>query len=332
MFIQDRCPSLKTFESALSTSGSQRLSRNCFTDFLGAMQSLSKLSIRDGFQVVMSSEALAHIAGYKFLVELELPPISEKLVIDLCHTSTSATKFFPNIRNFKACLSDTGLGLLLPHLANVRILIVGRLDHVEESLHILAEAQLTALWSLKLESSQVGIVRGTDIALLARHSSKLAHLDLGLVGKVYKFVNGLAYPSSQGVCDEVIDELARRLPDLETLLLNMDYATLTEASLISLGTYCEKLAKLSLSVDASFEELVRTPQPGLFPCLKVLKLSQPVSHRRQYSNVSRTASHVCQMMPNLEPTDLDLGISNLVDWTIAMAMRDQYRDTRTRNR
>ncbi|MCJ1396647.1 hypothetical protein MMC18_009539 [Xylographa bjoerkii] len=305
--IKNRCPSLTSLKLALDTDCSystELVSRKGFVEFLADMQSLSHLKIRYGFDEVMSSEALAHIARYQFLSTLSLPDMAEQWVIDLDRGSTSAVELFPSLRTFKAGLSDTGVRLLLRHLPNIGRLVIRPFELAEQSFHIIAEAQLTTLYSLTLNFDHDSVVYGTDLLLLAEYAKKLEYLDLPPPEKDSDYIDYLVYPHARGITDEVIDELARRLPLLAMLDLNTRETNLTEASLISLGTYCKRLSRLSLSVNASFEGFARKGHPDLFPALEDWTLGQPDTNRRPHSNLRQIAEWICQMMPNLNSVDL----------------------------
>ena len=291
------------------SSKDEIVSREGFAQFLKDMGSLSTLSIRWGFDNVMTSEGFQHLAQYQFLTHLDLPNIPEQWIRYLDPATFSHEGPFPSIATFSAGLSDSGLELLLPHLRKIINLRVRPFGQFINAFSIVAGAQLTALESLSLDFFPDSIVQGTDLILLAKTARRLE--DLYIPNPKYPDESNKNFPSAICVTDAVIDELARHLPKLEKLYFMTEGASLTEACLLSLGKHCKHLESCYISADIFSEDLVRRAGPNLFPVLDELSLIQPASDRRQYTDISGTVGYLLQAFPKLE--SLDQGSTGLGD-------------------
>ncbi|MCJ1383188.1 hypothetical protein MMC17_006301 [Xylographa soralifera] len=318
--MKDRCQSLQILELMLDTehfSESKPVSKEGFAQFLDGMRQLRTLSIRQGFDDVMTSEAFGYLVQYQYLIHLDLPHIPEQWIRDLDPSVFPRGGLLPKINSFRAGLSDKGLNLLLPYLKNVTSIHIRPYGLFINAFSIIASAQLTALEHLSLDVSPDTIVRGADLIMLAATAERLEYLDIpGDLDKNDRL------PSAISVTDAVMDELASHLPNLKVLSLKMDGALLTEASLISLGEYCKHLESCSISADVFFEALVRKGCPNMFPVLEELCIIQPVSDRREYKDVSQTTKLLLLAFPKLEYLDQGPGELSELDLNFTSAAQD----------
>ncbi|MCJ1391803.1 hypothetical protein MMC18_004670 [Xylographa bjoerkii] len=318
--MKNRCQSLEILELMLDmehSSENEILSKEGFARFLNDMRQLSTLSIRRGFDHVMTSEAFGYLVQYQYLTHLDLPNIPEQWIRDLDTSVFPREGPLPNVTTFSAGLSDGGLELLLPYLRNVTNLQIRASGQFINAFSIVASAQLTALEHLSLDVIPDTIVRGADLILLARTAKRLEYL---YIPGDPDEINNL--PSATSVTDAVMDELASHFLNLESLCLKMEGASLTEASLISLGENCKHLKSCYISADVFFEELVRKGRPNLFPVLDELFITQPLSDRREYKDVQQTAKFLLQAFPKLEGLDQGAAELSELDEDFGIAAND----------
>ena len=299
------------------SSKSKPLSKKGFAQFLDGMRQLSTLSIRQGFDSLMTSEAFGHLVQYQYLVHLDLPDVSEQWIRDLDPSVFPREGPLPKITTFSAALSDGGLELMLPYLRNVKNLDLRPYGQFINAFGIIASAQLTNLENFSLGVLSRTIMRGADLIAFARTAKNLEYL------WIPEDPDSLdRFPSAIDVTDAVIEELARHLPNLEELCIKMDGAPLTEASLISLGEYCKHLKTCYILADVFFEELVRKAGPNWFPALEELYITQPVSDRREYTENLQTAKYLLLACPKLEDLDQEFGEQNDYDDDFTLAVND----------
>ncbi|MCJ1288356.1 hypothetical protein MMC26_007711 [Xylographa opegraphella] len=316
--MKDRCQSLEVLELMLDTkhpSKDRPVSKEGFALFLKDMRHLSTLSLIRGFDDVMSSESFGHIVQYQYLTSLNLPDIPEQWIQDLKPNRIPRGGLLPNITTLSAGLSDRGLELLLAYLRNIKNLQIRPCGQFVDAFSIIASAQLVDLEHLSLRVSPDTIVRGADLILLAKTARRLEQLHIP--GDPDES-NELPYAIN--VTDAVIDEMASHLTNVKELCLKMEGASLTEASLISLGSQCKRIESCYISANIFFEELVRKGPPNLFPFLEELFITQQRSDRREHTDVSQTAKLLLLVFPRLQDLNQEAGdLSDMDDDFISVA-------------
>lgn len=301
-----RCAALTSLSLNLDAdTGAEAISERGLTEFLRNMRQLSLLDIRLGFEGVWSFEALTVLAQYPSLTTLEIPDIPDNWILDLVGNSTM--QLFPKLNRLGTGLSESGLEMLLPHLKEIFGLEIALSGQSTNALRLVADVPGIRFLSFSLNPRSV--VRGEDLIRLAKNTPGLEQLELPAAPPWD--TEPPALPSALGITDETIQEVARLLPELETLRLGLENCTLTEASLLSLGTHCKKLTHCYISADISFEELRREAPPGLFPELTLLELNQPRSNRRHLRDVNETARWLVREAPEL--CALRVGDDNLTN-------------------
>lgn len=315
-----RCAALTNLSLNLDAdTGAKAISERGLTEFLKNMRQLSLLDIRLGFEGVWSFEALTVLAQYPSLTTLEIPEIPDNWILDLVGNSTM--QLFPKLNRLGTGLSEFGLEMLLPHLKEIFGLEIALSGQSTKALRLVADVPGIRFLSFSLNPRSD--VRGEDLIRFAKNSPGLEQLELPAAPPWG--TEPPVLPSAHGITDATINEVARLLPELDTLRLDLENCPLTEASLLSLGTRCKKLTHCYISADISFEDLRREAPPGLFPELTFLGFNQPRSNRRHLRDVNDTARWLVREAPelyelrvgdnNLTDTDIDLEytVDNLID-------------------
>ena len=212
-----------------------------------------------------------------------------------------------NIEEFAAGLSDDTLKLLLPYLAKTTRLALHLTMPSNRALRIATAGP--GLRFLKLEFQPGSVIRASDLVLFAKAHGTLESLELGPD-------NEDVMPSGEDFADLTMDQVARLLPNLETLEFYVIDTSVTELSLLSLGTFCKRLDSCNIYGNFFFEEVVRSAQPSLFPALHSFWLMQTVSDRRQYTDPEETARQILQIAPSLRY--LDFAYENSTESDIAL--------------
>ena len=275
-----------------------------FSDALKSLRFLGKLSISRRSVKLWSLDVFRCIAELKSLHELEIPDIPNDWVESL--KSDSENVFFPALKSLRTGLSEAGVETIQPFIQNITTLELYVSGQSTHALRILANLQY--LISLQLQFDKGSIVRGTDLIELSKKCNKLEYLQIPKSDD-YPEPN---VPFSEGITNATVFLMAHGLPKLRNLHLNLGNSGLTEMSLLSLGTKCKHLEECYLSADVFFQNLVRHMSPGLFPALENLCISQPVSNRRQYEDIEKTAKMFVNMVSKLE-TFSYYNLDNLTD-------------------
>lgn len=234
-----------------------------------------------------------------------------------------------NVEDFTAGLSEDGLKLLLPCLTKLTSLTINLTEPSSQALRICAATP--SLRSFKLDFDARTIVRAKDLILFAETHISLESLELGS----YEEDNLSA--ADGDITDATMDQVARLLPNLESLECYMAGTSVTEASLLSLCTFCKRFDSCSMYGSFFFEELVRSATSNLWPALRSLRLRQPAldrrpENRRVYTDPEDMAKRILQAAPRLwwfdldfvNATDGDIALHNAVAELINIARRGYY--------
>ena len=124
--------------------------------------------------------------------------------------------------------------------------------------------------------------------------------------------------SGAGITDATMDQVARLLPSLVTLNFYVTGTSITEASLLSLGTFCKRLGSCCMVGRFFFQELVCSARDNLFPALAYLRPVQSApDHRPEnqclYTNPKDTAKRILKVVPCLQYFDFDFDIATAPD-------------------
>lgn len=303
MLIQHTCPALRILDIAFERTDSTRdemVSGVCFNRFLKAMQSLTRLSIRDGFDDVLTSEGFTHITHYRLLTHLRLANIPEDWTPHTRRGEAWQDEILPSIKVLEAAVSNDRLNLLLPHLGKIVELNLRPFRQSDRVMAIIADARLASLEILQVKFGAGSIIRGADLVLTTEHAKGLKILKLPWDVDEY---TDTFLPFTDGLTDEIMDRFARNLSQLTILRLRTRHITLSGASLISLGTHCKRLSNCHISADVCLETLVHDGCHALFPELNDLSLSLRSRHRRHYTDLAGTATGILLMAPKLDCLD-----------------------------
>ncbi|MCJ1248458.1 hypothetical protein MMC30_005676, partial [Trapelia coarctata] len=273
-------------------TGARAISEPVLREFVESMRQLSILDIRHGFNRLWSIKVFSVIAQHPSLLGVFVPDIPDDWVRKL--VGGPSTQLFPELPVLNTGLSEFGLELLLPHLEKIQGLKIDLSGQSSDALKIVAD--IPHMRFLSFQFGPRSVVRGEDLIRVAKSTPGLAGLDLPVQPPLDITP---VQPSAQGVNNATIDEVARLLPKLEMLRLDLSDCSLTEVSLLSLGTHCKELTNYYLSADVSFEQFLQKATPGLFPALEFLEIDLPQSTRRHYQNVDEKARRLMQTAPKL---------------------------------
>ncbi|MCJ1242050.1 hypothetical protein MMC14_010057 [Varicellaria rhodocarpa] len=320
------CPGLRTLDLTTKAGHNIEFSARTFSDCIAAMRSLSVLRMRYGWMNLWSAEILGGLALHQSLSNLEMPNIPDDWLRSL--TATAEDLLFLKVHTLVIGVSDTGLEILMPRIKNVSKL---ELFLQGPSTNALATiASLPNLTSLQLHFSPGSVIRGTDLISLAENCKcleyiRVAHLD---------FPQLMVLPTSERISDTTIDHLAWLLPDLREFHLAMSDTILTDAALISLGSHCKHLWRVSLAADIFIEDVVRKTHPNFFPTLAELNVILPESASHHYETPEETAEAFLKTVPEFcslelyHPEGLDNEVERFADVVSDMA-RPEIRLLRT---
>jgi len=270
-----------------------------FSDCLQALQSLEKLTLRRGMAIAWTLTSFLAVAKHPSLKSLVLPATPSSWLRGL--ENNLERRFFRNVEDFTAGLSEDGLKSLLPCLTETKSLEIYLTEPSSQALKVCSVPNLR---SLILRFKARSVVRARDLILFAETCISLKSLEVSSF-----YVNDIL--SADRITDATMDQVARLLPNLESLQFDVADTSLTEASLLSLGSFCKRLKTCRLHGCFFFQELVRSAPVDLFPALHSLSFQQPAfDHRpvnhRLYRDPEDTAKRVLQVAPCLRFLAFDL--------------------------
>ena len=245
------------------------------------MRSLSVLRMRYGCTNLWSAEMLGGLAVHRSLSNLEIPNTPDDWLRIL--TTTTKDLLFFNIHTLVVGVSDNGLEILTPHIKKV-----SKLELFLQGPSTNALATITGvphLTFLQLHFSPGSVIRGTDLISLAKNCKCLKYIRVACSD----FPQMVVLPTAKEISDTTIDHLAKLLPDLREFHLATSDTILTSAALISLGSHCKNLWRVSLSADVFIEDVVRKTHPNFFPTLAELNVLLPESTLHHYETPEETA-------------------------------------------
>ena len=313
--------------------------------FLDSMQSLECLGLRGGFEDSLSSKGFAHLARHPSLTYLDLPHVAEEWVQSL-GTHPKGT-LFRKLETFRAGLyveapnagvSDTTLGLLMPHLQGIKEFRVRSSPSSDshETFHVAVHSIPSTLQKLELIHNSEGVVRGSDLVALAKYAPGLQELKMPfLITTLDEEWDTL---DAQGITDAVFKSMASYLPHLEVLdlasanstatdtIMAIDGYQLTQASLWWLGIHCRHLRSCSLIAAVPFGDFLRAAPPELFPELEHLNIHQGQDEDdfEPYTDVDKLASKTLEVAPAL--ARLTIHSMHDTDVALLLAVREQIGD------
>ena len=285
--------------------------------FLRHMPSLTMIALGQGLAPALSSDVFSAIAEHHSLSSIDLPLIKDKWVRDLYLPNEPVSSLFPKLRNLELQIADSGLEELLPYIGRVRGLSIDAPPGSLRTVSIVARGCLRQLVDLRIEPAAGSIIHASDLLLIAKEAPELEEL------KIPKdiFEENEIIPSSEGMTDEVVQELAEYLPNLVKLHLDFIDAELTELALLSLGALCPKLDDCAIRAKVDFEVLVKSAETEHWPELRSLKIYQVDEQELRLSTakVREIAGDMSKLMPSLSSVylpscmDLDVLLDDLVD-------------------
>jgi hypothetical protein len=310
------CPKLKS----LTLNGITRssVSKDGLVRFLNTTESLKALNIRTGLDDSWSREAFEVITGYRNLDLLSIPDIQDDWVHSPHYTSTISA-ILPKLRHFYTGISDKGLENLARYMPNLMTLCL-HLQNLPPSHHTLASASnFTRLRSLIVHFSPQSSLSGHDLVILAQNCPELVELSLG--------EDEGCRPTSSGITDSTIDDMAQKMPRISELSLIFDRPDLLHSrSLLSLARYCKNLEVLKLSCNFAWQVLVKDAQENIFPSLWSLEIILDENHRDVHfinldeETINTFAARFAVLAPKLTSFEIEGG--NGVDQALEVAIGD----------
>lgn len=326
------CPRLKSLH--LSKISSSDLSKDGLVRFLNRADTLTALVIQTGVHDSWSYEAFEAIAKLPNLTYIEIPDIQNNW-IDSVSRANPSTPLFPKLDvHLSTGISERDLECLAQHVPKLEDLSI-TLQNLPPSLRILASASnFSHLTNLKVEFGPRNRISGSDLLLLARNCPLLSSLSLGVVDDdAFSPPGPASRPSTTGITDDVIDEVAQALGDsIISLSIIFDRSDLlTWSSILSLAQYCYNLGDLAISCNFDWQEAMSGTFEHIFPALENLDFIFDFSLREsQVQNFDHTTVQSCaQKMFELAPKLSLFWIdgANEVDNSWESAVQMMYYDT-----
>ncbi|KAM0146433.1 hypothetical protein ACHAPG_011139 [Botrytis cinerea] len=304
--LTESCPKLKSLH--LSKISASNLSKDGLIRFLSRADALTALVIQNGVHDSWSYEAFEAIAKLPNLTYIEIPDIQNDWVNSV-HRANPSTLLFPKLdAHLSTGISERDLECLAYHVPKLEDLSI-TLQNLPPSLSILASASnFSLLTNLKVEFGPRNRISGSDLLLLARNCPLLSSISLGEVDDSAFSPPGPAFrPSTTGITDDLIDEVAQALGDsIISLRIIFDRSDLlTWNSILSLAHYCHNLGDLTISCNFNWQETMSGTFENTFPVLEnidfifdsILRESQVVNYDE--AMIQSCAQKMFELAPKL---------------------------------
>jgi hypothetical protein len=238
--LNAQCPQLQ--QVFLRTSAENAITEAGLVRFLVSCGSLESLQLEGGFDELWARDAFHAAAQYAGLELLGAPMIQEEWIKDL-------KTGFPALSTLYTSTSIRGLDMLHQLVPNLTTL---RTKSQSPCTTISAIASFTKLQELRLSFDEDSSFDGEELLVLATECPNLRELI---------FAEESEHPKVAGLDDSMMDRIARHLPSIKSLTLNVDTTKpLTMHSIRTLSSRCPKLEKLSLSsITIDWDELASRP-------------------------------------------------------------------------
>ncbi|KAF5876263.1 uncharacterized protein Bfra_002666 [Botrytis fragariae] len=298
------CPRLKSLH--LSKISGSNLSKDGLTQFLNRADGLTALVIQSGVHDSWSYEAFEAIARLPNLTYIEIPDVQDNWVNSVYRTNPSISVFPKLDVHLSTGISERDLECLAYHVPKLEDLSI-TLQNLPPSLSILASAsKFSHLTNLKVEFGPRSRISGSDLLLLARNCPLLSSLSLGEVDdSAFSPPGPASRPSTAGITDDVIEEVAEALGDsIVSLRIIFERSDLlTWNSILSLARYCDNLGDLTISCNFNWQEAMSGRFEHTFPALENLDLIfDSILRESQVANYDEATIQSCaQKMFELAP-------------------------------
>ncbi|TGO55944.1 hypothetical protein BCON_0084g00120 [Botryotinia convoluta] len=302
--LTQSCPRLKALH--LSKISASNLSKDGLIRFLNRADALTALVIQSGIHDSWSYEAFEAIAKLPNLTYIEIPDIQDNWVNSV-YQANPFTPLFPKLDvHLSTGISECDLECLAHHVPKLEDLSI-TLQNLPPSLSILASASnFSHLTNLKVEFGPRNRISGSDLLLLARNCPLLSSLSLGVVDdSAFSPPGPASRPSTTGITDDVIEEVAQALGDsIISLRIIFDRSDLlTWNSILSLAQYCYNLGDLTISCNFNWQEAMSGRLEQTFPALENLDfIFDSILRESQVANYDEATIQSCaQKMFELAP-------------------------------
>ncbi|MCJ1474194.1 hypothetical protein MMC13_002852 [Lambiella insularis] len=324
--MQIKCPALTYLEIKLTSMPDNTLSTERIAAFVDAMRYLEELDVCNSTYEFWEANVFEAFTRHQRLKALGLPCLPEKWPQGLEPYQSKC--FPPNLSSFTVKVNKhtapalNTFSFALRNVVHLHLILGWRPGHA-----LKLATQATQLKSLRMSFQGNITIEGEDLMMLAKHCSQLEVFELPPVSLDGKpswdrhLYDGV--PESGSVTDEVIEEMAKYLPNLKSFVLFLEDdeedSVLTERSLIHLGTNCRDLELCGLYADVSIEAMVFAQQ-DLFSRLQTLLVRryQDSEARETTHDAREIAARFFLNAPRLTEfwigtTDLDEGHNRVVE-------------------
>jgi hypothetical protein len=217
------------------------------------MKNLKNLYLDDGFQELCSAGMLETLATLPKLEDLSLPEIPEDSMSVFLENSNQ--HWFPCLKQLY--MGATAETLELVHQIAPGIKAIGvfneHLGHTDNILSALS--RFRQLTQVLVRLSARSTIQDTELLQLAHGCPGLADLQIGFKG-------WYEIPLAIGITDDLLDDLARSLPNIHelSLIYNSDTRPGLIRTLQTLDRHCPRLEKLNMSCRSDWELLLDLPK------------------------------------------------------------------------
>ena len=217
------------------------------------MKNLKILYLDDGFRELCSAGMLETLGTLPQLEELRLPKIPEDSMSAFLEKPNQHS--FPGLKQLYVGASARTLELvhqMVPGIGTIGVFNehLGTTDNVLSAL-----SRFQQLTRVLVRLSWGSTIRNTELLQLARGCPGLTNVQIGFGG-------WFELPFGIGITDDLLDNLARSLPNIHQLTLT--FRSDTRPGLIrtlqTLGRHCPQLKKLELSCTSDWELLSDVPK------------------------------------------------------------------------
>ena len=206
---------------------------------------------------------------------------------------------FQKLRQLDLSTTPKGLALLLPRLRDIERLLL----RIEEGLktEFLAPLEhLPNLWQFNLHfGGSDAEIKADALLYLAQCCPNLRYVTVT--------IGDHRECDARTITDSIIDAFTQAQPELKAFSLEVTSTSITEKSILSFGTNCKSLERLSLTGTINFVRLAENGSTNLFPSLRRLLIRRRHPYEPHYLKSKQVfetmATSLASMMPQLEIFD-----------------------------
>ena len=222
---------------------------------------------RSLFDDVNSTSALRALAACYNLEAVHLPPLT---VDSIPIIKKLDSRSFERVWSLTLVAEEQCLEALSEFFNELQVLRLTVLGQSDTALRFCTNFDTITDLSVSFDDNDSAIIEGSDLSFLAERCSELSVLNISNTDLDW-------CPEAIGITDETIEDVAKAVPELFSISLFIDGMSLTERSLIALGTNCPKISAIDLQpTDICFANLCADVSKIVFPSLIALMLYQSI--------------------------------------------------------